>query len=84
VRLGELNGKKREVRGMTLGVRCGVSIGVEDGCRPPALEAGHPRNGCKAASGVAHPQSIEGTGMAGQGETFMVHGYPLPYACGDD
>jgi hypothetical protein len=28
-------------------VRRGASKGVEDGRRPPALRAGHPRNGCK-------------------------------------
>jgi hypothetical protein len=48
----------------------GVSKGVEDGRRPPALRAGHPRNGRKAASGVARPQGVEGSGMAGPGETL--------------
>jgi hypothetical protein len=39
-------------------VRRGVSKGEEDGCRPPALQAGHPPNGCKAVLGVARPQGV--------------------------
>jgi hypothetical protein len=31
-------------------------------------------------SEVAHPQSIEVSGMAGLGENLGVHGHPLPYA----
>jgi hypothetical protein len=41
-------------------VRHGVSKAIEDGCRPPNLQAGHPRKGSEANSGVAHPQGIEG------------------------
>jgi hypothetical protein len=38
-------------------VRRGVSKRVEDGRRVPALWASHPRNGCMAVLGVAHPQA---------------------------
>jgi hypothetical protein len=51
-------------------ILCGVSKGVEDGCRPPALQASHPMNGCKAISGVARLQGIEGSGKADPGETL--------------
>jgi hypothetical protein len=44
--------------------------GVEDGRRPPTLWADHPQNSRKAVSGVAHPQGIEGSGMAGLGKTL--------------
>jgi hypothetical protein len=30
-------------------------------------------------SGVARYQGVEGYGMAGSGDTFEVHGQPLPY-----
>jgi hypothetical protein len=43
-----------------MGVRLGVSKGVKDGHRPPALRAGYPGNGHKAVSGVAHLQGVEG------------------------
>jgi hypothetical protein len=55
----------------------GVSKGVEDGCLPPALQEGHPRNGCKPVLGVAHPQGIEGLGMVGPGETLGNPWLPL-------
>jgi hypothetical protein len=55
-------------------VRRGVSKGEEDGRRQPALLAGHHQNGCKAVSGVAHPQGVEGSSRAGPGETL---GSPL-------
>ena len=29
--------------------------GIEDSLRPPTFRAGHPGNGCKVISGVAHP-----------------------------
>jgi hypothetical protein len=58
-------------------VRCGVPKGVEDGCRLPVLQAGHPRNGCKAVSGVARLQGVEGLGMAGLGETLGSPWIPL-------
>jgi hypothetical protein len=48
-------------------VWCGVSKGVEDGCRPPILQAGHPQISRKAVSGVDHPQNVE---MADLGETL--------------
>jgi hypothetical protein len=51
-------------------VQSEVSKGVGDGCKPLALRAGHPRNGHKAVSGVAHPQGIEGSGIAGPGATL--------------
>jgi hypothetical protein len=63
------------VRPMGIGVRHGVSKMVEDVCRPPALRAGHPPDSCKAVSGVARPQGIEGSSMAGPGETL---GSPWP------
>jgi hypothetical protein len=47
-------------------VLVGVSKGVEDGHRPPALRAAHPRNGHKAVLGGTHPQGVEGAGMAGE------------------
>jgi hypothetical protein len=52
-----------------IGVRRGMSKRVEDGHRPLTLWAGHPRNGCKTVSGVAHLQGVEGSGIAGLGET---------------
>jgi hypothetical protein len=56
-------------------VRRGVFKRVEYGRRPPTLWAGHPRNGHKAVSGVARLRVIEGSGMAGPGETL---GSPWP------
>jgi hypothetical protein len=47
------------------GVRFGVSKGVEDDRRPPALQVGR-----KAVSGMDHLQGVEGSGMAGPGETL--------------
>jgi hypothetical protein len=55
-------------------VQRGVSKGVEDDRRPPTLRAGHLINGHEAVSGMARPQSVEGSGMAGPGETL---GSPL-------
>jgi hypothetical protein len=59
----------------TIGVRRWVSERVEDGCRPPTLWAGYPRNGSKAILELARPQGIEGSGMAGPDETL---GSPWP------
>jgi hypothetical protein len=60
-------------------VRCGVSKGVEDGHRLPALWVGHSGKGCKAVLGVACSQGVEGLGP---GETL---GSPwLPLATGPD
>jgi hypothetical protein len=42
---------------------------VDDCHRPPALRAGHPRDGREAVSGVARPQGVEGLGMVGLGDT---------------
>jgi hypothetical protein len=53
-----------------IGVQHRVSKGVEDGRRLSTLRASHSRNGHKAVSWVAHPQGVEGLGMAGQGETL--------------
>jgi hypothetical protein len=50
-------------------VRRGVSKGKEDGRRPSALRAKRP-NGHKAVWGVARPQGIYGSGMAGPHETL--------------
>jgi hypothetical protein len=58
-------------------VRCGVSKGVEDGRRLPALQVGHPRNSHKAVSGVSRPQGIDWLGMAGLGETLGSPWIPL-------
>jgi hypothetical protein len=58
-----------------MGARRGVSKEVEDGRRSPALRVGHPWNSHKAVSGVACPQGVEGSGMAGPGETL---GSPWP------
>jgi hypothetical protein len=58
-------------------VRRGVPKGVSDGRRSPALRAGHPRNGHKAVSGMAHPQPVEGLGMAGPGQTLGSPWIPL-------
>jgi hypothetical protein len=55
----------------------GVSKGVEDGRRMPTLWAGHPRNSHKAVSGMACPQGIKGSGMAGLGETLGSLWIPL-------
>jgi hypothetical protein len=57
-------------------VRRGVSKGAT-GHRLPALRVGHPRNGLKAVSGVARPQGIEGSGIAGPGETLRSPCTPL-------
>jgi hypothetical protein len=54
----------------------GVSNGIEDGRRLPALRVGHTQNGRKAVSGV-HRQGIEGSGMAGQGDTLGSPWIPL-------
>jgi hypothetical protein len=50
-------------------MRRGVSKGVEDSRRPPALLVGHARNSCKAVLEVARLQGVERSGMAGPGET---------------
>jgi hypothetical protein len=62
----------------------GYPKGEEDGRRPPALWADHPKNVCKAVSGVARPQSIEWSGMAGPGETLRSPWIPLAIrSCSD-
>jgi hypothetical protein len=43
----------------------GVSKGVEDGQRPLAHKAMSPQNGHETVLGVAHPQCVEGLGLAG-------------------
>jgi hypothetical protein len=53
-----------------IGVRRGVSKGVEDGRKPPALRA----------SRGGPPTGRKGLGVAGSGETVWSHGHPLPYA----
>jgi hypothetical protein len=58
-----------------IGTQRRVPKGVEDGSRPLALWAGHPRNGQNAVSGVARPQGIEGLGIAG---TSDISGSPWP------
>jgi hypothetical protein len=58
-----------------ISVRHGVSKGVKDGIRPPALQVDHPMNSCMAVSGVARLQGVKGSGMAGPGETL---GSPWP------
>jgi hypothetical protein len=72
VRLWLLN--KSAIRGVlhgvsmdSIGVRRGVSEMEEEGRRLPAL-------------GVAHPQDVEGSGMAAQVKLLGVHGHSLPYA----
>jgi hypothetical protein len=47
-----------------------MSLGVEDGRRPPTPEVRHPRKGHKAVSGVVRPEGLEGSGMAGPGKNF--------------
>jgi hypothetical protein len=54
-----------------------VGYGVEGGCRPPALQAGHPRNGHNAVLGVARPQGVEVSGWVGPGETLGSPWIPL-------
>jgi hypothetical protein len=53
-------------------VRRGVSKGVEDCLKLPALRAGHPINGHKAVSGVARLQGVEGSGMSGM-RGYLLH-----------
>jgi hypothetical protein len=48
-------------------IRLGLSKRVEDGRSPPALLAGHPRNGHEAILGVARPQGVEGCRRVGHG-----------------
>jgi hypothetical protein len=58
-------------------VRRGVSKGVEEGRRPPALRTGYPKNGHMAVSGVARLQGVEGLGEAGPGVTLGSPWIPL-------
>jgi hypothetical protein len=51
-----------------------MAWGVQKGRSRPQ---GRPRNGHKAISGVAHPQGVEGLGMAGPGETLRSPWLPL-------
>jgi hypothetical protein len=60
----------------SIGVRGGVSKRVEDYRRPLAMRVGHPTNGRKAILAVARLQGVEGSGMAGPGETS---GSPWPH-----
>jgi hypothetical protein len=60
-----------------MGGRSGVSKAVEDSRSPPALRVGHPEKGRKAVSWVACPQGVEGSGMAGPGETLESPWPPL-------
>jgi hypothetical protein len=57
---------KQSINQIIRPVRHGVSKGVEDGHRPPTLQADHPRKGWKAILGVAHPQGIEGRAWRAQ------------------
>jgi hypothetical protein len=56
-----------------------MAWGIQRDRRQPqaarAAGTGHPRNGCKAVSGVACPKGVEGLGMAGLIETL---GSPWP------
>jgi hypothetical protein len=75
-----LDGTKTHFNGkgiQGIGVRRGVSKGVEDSHRPSALWASHSRNGHEAICGVARSQGVKGLGMAGPGETL---GSPWPVA----
>jgi hypothetical protein len=57
-----------------------MARGIQGGRRwlqATALWADHHRNGCKAILGVARPQGIEGSGMAGQGKTLGRQWIPL-------
>jgi hypothetical protein len=60
-----------------MGARRGVSRGVEDGLRPPALWAGYTQKGRKAVSGVARQQGIQGSGIVGLGKTLGSPRSPL-------
>jgi hypothetical protein len=51
--------------------------GVKDSRLLPALWAGHPRNDHKTILGVARPQGVEGSGMAGPAETLGSLWIPL-------
>jgi hypothetical protein len=51
-----------------------ASTGMGDESRPPFLQAGYPRSGRKAVSGVARPKGVE---MAGPGETLGIPWPPL-------
>jgi hypothetical protein len=55
---------------VTIGVQRGVSKTSEDGCKLPALRAGHPTKAREAVSGVAHLQDMQGLGMAGPSKTI--------------
>jgi hypothetical protein len=58
-------------------VRRGVSKGVEDAHRLPALWVGHPQNGYKAVPSVARSHGVEGSGLAGLFETIGSPWIPL-------
>jgi hypothetical protein len=60
--------------------RRGVFKGVEDGHKPPALWAGHPCNGRKAVSRVAHLQGVERYGVDGPSDTIGSPWPPLAHA----
>jgi hypothetical protein len=61
----------------SIGVQRGVSKGVEVCRMLPALRVGHPWNNQKAVSGVACPQGVEGSGMAGASDTLVSSWPPL-------
>jgi hypothetical protein len=56
------------------GVWCGVPKRVEDSCKPLSCGQATPE---KAISGAAHPQGLEGSGMAGPDETLESPWPPL-------
>jgi hypothetical protein len=64
--------KKPDTTNLRRPVRHGVSQGVEDDRRPPALQAGHSRNSCKV-----HLQGVQGSGMVGSVETLGSLWIPL-------
>jgi hypothetical protein len=77
VLVGDDHRLRRNSRSRGRLVRRGVSKGVEDGRRPPILQADHPQNDRKAVSGVAHLHGEEGSGWAGPGETLGIPWIPL-------
>jgi hypothetical protein len=67
---------------MVIGLWRGVSKGVKDGHRPPALQAGHPRDGCKAVLGVARVknfrESVDTPCHTGLINMLTLKSHPLP------
>jgi hypothetical protein len=62
----------------TIGVQRGVSKRMESGRRLQSLRADHSRNGHEAVSAMACLYGVEGSGMAGPGETLGTSWPPLP------